>query len=176
MYGTAWKEDDTARCDTIADALRQATRVGGFLGEEVCAPVDGHYGRRLLHQDPAGRYTVIAMIWGEGQGTPLHDHAGIWCVECVYQGQVEVVSYDRVADKDSVNRVFDFRRAESVVTGVGTAGALIPPYEYHTIENAGGGTAVTIHVYGGEMEVCNIFEPLEAGGYRKVDRELSYDA
>ncbi len=27
------------------------------------------------------------MTWGPGQGTPLHDHAGIWCVEGVVEGK-----------------------------------------------------------------------------------------
>ena len=46
------------------------------------------YGRRLLHRDPRGRYTVVVMTWGPGQGTPIHDHANLWCVECVYRGNV----------------------------------------------------------------------------------------
>ena len=169
--------DDATRCSAVADALRNAIGAGRrFLDPAVCEPLDGHYGRRLLHRDPAGRYTVIAMIWGQGQGTALHDHAGIWCVEAVYQGDVRVVSYARCTDKDSCKGIYDFRLEDDIVTSVGQAGALIPPYEYHVIENAGEPTAVTIHVYGGEMEVCRIFEPLPEGGWRKVEKSLAYDS
>ena len=38
------------------------------------------------------------MTWGPGQGTPLHDHAGIWCVECVVEGEMEVRQYDLVEE------------------------------------------------------------------------------
>ena len=169
--------DDASRCEAVASALRSTVRDdGAFLDEAMTRPVAGHYGRRLLHQDPTGRYTVIVMIWGEGQGTPLHDHAGIWCVECVYQGSVRVTSYAREADRDSMRGIYGFRREEDIVTGVGDAGALIPPWEYHVLENASSETAVTIHVYGGDMEVCRIFEPQPDGGWRRVEKELAYDA
>ena len=52
------------------------------------------YARRLLHRDPLGRYTAIVMTWGPGQGTPVHDHGGLWCVEGVIEGQIAVTQYD----------------------------------------------------------------------------------
>ena len=59
---------------------------------------------------------------------------------------------------------------------MGEAGALIPPFEYHVLENPSDHPAITIHVYGGEMKYCHIFEPVEGGGYRRKYRELSYTA
>ena len=58
-------------------------------------PVEGSYARRLLHRDESGRYTIVVMTWGPDQKTALHDHAGIWCVECVVDGNMEVAQYDR---------------------------------------------------------------------------------
>ena len=55
------------------------------------------YARRLLHRDPAGRYTAIVMTWGPGQGTPVHDHGGLWCVEGVVEGEIAVTHYDVTA-------------------------------------------------------------------------------
>ena len=34
------------------------------------------------------------MTWGPGQGTPVHDHGGLWCVEGVVEGQIAVTRYD----------------------------------------------------------------------------------
>src|SRR5918994_7083555 len=48
------------------------------------------YARRLLYQDPQNRFTAVVMTWGPGQGTPLHDHGGLWCVEGVVEGQMQV--------------------------------------------------------------------------------------
>jgi hypothetical protein len=53
------------------------------LPDCVQAPVADHYARRELYRSPAHGYSVVAMTWGPGQGTPLHDHSGLWCVEGV---------------------------------------------------------------------------------------------
>ena len=66
---------------------------GEFVDPPFLKPAPDRYARRLMHRDPRGRYTVLAMVWDVGQGTPLHDHAGTWCVECVYRGRIRVLSY-----------------------------------------------------------------------------------
>ena len=75
------------------------------------------------------------MVWDHRQGTPLHDHAGMWCVECVYQGKIRVTSYS-VHGGDPETGVVQFEKEKAVHAGVGEAGALIPPFEYHVLENA----------------------------------------
>ncbi|MFN8220367.1 MAG: cysteine dioxygenase family protein [Fimbriimonadales bacterium] len=167
---------DHAECRTLCRAVKDALQELCATGEEFI-PADflrtapNRYARRLLHADPKGRYTVLVMVWDKGQGTALHDHAGMWCVECVYRGQIEVVSYDRVDDGSS--DLYQFKPELKVYAGVGEAGALIPPFEYHTIANALDTPAVTIHVYGGEMTWCHAFVPVE-GGYQRERRELCY--
>ena len=42
------------------------------------------------------------------------------------------------------------------------------------IENRDNETAVTIHVYGGEMEECRVFLEGADGWYREETRALSY--
>jgi 3-mercaptopropionate dioxygenase len=131
-----------------------------------------HYARRLIHRSEQHGYTALAMIWGPGQGTPLHDHAGMWCVEGVLEGRIEVVQHQLLAQDGDRLR---FRPEEAVLAGRGSAGSLIPPFEYHTIANPpGNGTAITLHVYGGEMTRCTIFEPEGDGWFRRHIRELAY--
>ena len=134
-------------------------------------PIEGAYARRLLHRDPAGKYTMVVMTWGPGQKTELHDHAGIWCVECVVDGRMEVAQYDLQSEQDGRYR---FAERHRVVAGRGSAGCLIPPFEYHTLGNAAETPSITLHVYGGEMDHCHVFEPSGDGSYRRVRRELSY--
>ena len=132
------------------------------------------YARRCLFKDPGGRFTVVVMVWAPGQGTPLHDHAGNWCVECVYQGRIRVTSYD-LAHEDQAHA--QFQEVETIEAGVGGAGALIPPFEYHTLTNPFDETAVTVHVYQGELTWCHTFHPIdETGSYRRERHELSYSA
>ena len=55
------------------------------------------------------------------------------------------------------------------------AGCLIPPFEYHTIHNAiADANSITIHVYGGTMDHCTVFEPVKADWFRRRQKELTY--
>ncbi|MEO5618021.1 MAG: cysteine dioxygenase family protein [Candidatus Eisenbacteria bacterium] len=167
--------DDEGRCRNVKAVLTDMVGSGApFLDPRYLAPTPDIYARRLLHRDPAGRYTAVIMVWGQGQGTPLHDHAGMWCVECVYQGKIRVTSYS-VHGGDPETGVVQFEKEKQVHAGPGEAGALIPPFEYHVLENAIDTPAVTIHVYGGEMTYCHTFTPVD-GGWRRGYRELSYSA
>jgi predicted metal-dependent enzyme (double-stranded beta helix superfamily) len=112
------------------------------------------------------------MTWGPGQGTELHDHAGIWCVECVLDGELAVTQFDLVESRDDRYR---FERRQSVRAGIGTAGCLIPPFEYHTLSNAlPGRSTVTVHVYGGEMDCCNTYRPDGSGWWSRIAKRLDY--
>ena len=167
--------DDALRCQNVKKVLTDIVSSGEqFVEPPFLVPVPERYARRLMHRDPENRYTVLAMVWNKGQGTPLHDHAGTWCVECVYRGRIRVTSYS-VRGGDPESGVVQFERETVVMAGVGEAGALIPPFEYHVLENADQTPSVTLHVYGGEMTYCHIFEPVE-GGYLRKYRELGYTA
>ncbi len=130
---------------------------------------------------------------GTGQGTALHDHGGIWCVEGVVAGEMAVVQYELVDPPPAApNRLhsrhcrprtqrsrrlppdaelrYRFAPRGRVHALAGASGALIPPFEYHTLANALPDRAsVTLHVYGGEMSSCHLFEPLGDGTFRRVD-------
>ena len=69
-----------------------------------------------------------------------------------------------------------FRLEEEITAGVGEAGALIPPYDYHVIGNVDTTAAVTVHVYGDEMDGCHRFHPLGDELYRREWCELGYTA
>ncbi|MDX1625563.1 MAG: cysteine dioxygenase family protein [Wenzhouxiangellaceae bacterium] len=135
---------------------------------------DDHYARRLIHKDPKRGYTIMAMSWAPGQSTPIHDHSGMWCVEAVWNGQIEVTQYELV-ERDGDR--FRFEPRTTMRTGFGSAGSLIPPHEYHTIGNPGRReTAVTIHIYSGEMNQCCVFRPLGENWFERERRELHLDA
>lgn len=160
-------------CYAVKAALEHVVHSGeDFIDPYFLKPAPTSYARRLLHQDPAGRYSALVMVWDKGQGTALHDHDNMWCVECVYRGRIKVVSYDMDSEKDGF---YQFSQQTTVFAGPGEAGALIPPFDHHTICNADESPAVTIHIYGGEMTHCHVFLPVE-GGYERVERTLCYTA
>jgi predicted metal-dependent enzyme (double-stranded beta helix superfamily) len=142
------------------------------LAERYRMPRPDCYARRLLYQDPANRYTAVVMTWGPGQGTAVHDHGGLWCVEGVVEGEMSVTQYDVRPDGDWF-RVTPIGRPLSA--GVGSAGRLIPPTDYHVLANAQRDkTSITLHVYGGNLDGCRIFTPDADGRYQQSVRALSY--
>ncbi len=136
-------------------------------------PRADHYARRLLFKNPALGYTAVVMTWAPGQTTMLHDHSGMWCVEGVVAGQMSVTRFDLV---ERVGEHYRFAEVEQVRAGVGSSGALIPPYEYHVLANAlADRDSVTLHIYGGEMDHCNVFEPCAGGLHKCMIKRLDYD-
>jgi predicted metal-dependent enzyme (double-stranded beta helix superfamily) len=131
------------------------------------------YARRLLHRDPQGRYSAIVMTWGPGQGTAVHDHGGLWCVEGVVDGEIAVTQYDVQSEPDGFYRVTPIG---SLLAGTGSAGCLIPPTDHHVLANARPARAsVTLHVYGGDLDDCKVFLPATADGrYAQSTKMLSF--
>lgn len=132
------------------------------------------YARRLLHRSGTLGYTAVVMTWAPGQRTSLHDHSGIWCVEGVVEGCMQVTRFDLVDERQGSVLFVERGRVNAAV---GSAGCLIPPFEYHVLANAlEDAPSVTIHVYGGEMDRCHVFEPRPDGTYQRLERQLSYHA
>jgi len=171
---TAVASGDAARiCPAVKSILTEEVSGGRLsLPAALLVPASEGYARRLLHRDPSARYSIVVMVWGKGQGTPIHDHAGLWCVECVFQGKIRVTSYELLGEESGGR--FRFRQEGTLTAGLAEAGALIPPWDYHVIENADPGPAVTIHVYGGEMDGCHSFAPVEGGLYERRWKALGY--
>lgn len=140
----------------------------------VFEPAAGRYARRELYRSDTLGYSVVAMTWAPGQGTPIHDHAGMWCVEGVCSGELEVTQYDPL---DSRADRYRFQPVGAIQAGPGSAGSLIPPHEYHTIRNPSEDTiAVSLHIYAGAMTHCAVFEPLpEDSWYVRRERALGLD-
>ena len=162
----------------ITEALRK-TLCGLMRESDVCLPgccferANDHYARRELYRSEDLGYSVIAMTWGPGQGTPIHDHEGMWCVEGVWAGTLEITPYELVEQRDGRYR---FEPRGTMNAGPGSAGSLIPPHEYHTILNPSDeATAVSLHIYRGAMTSCSVFQPAGGGWYMRDQRQLSLD-
>lgn len=132
-----------------------------------------HYARRELYRSERHGYGVVAMTWAPGQGTPVHDHDGMWCVEGVWIGALEIVQYELLAHEEQRYR---FQPAGTIQAGAGSAGSLIPPHEYHSIRNPSTtDVAVSVHIYSAPMTRCSVFAPEGADWYRRDCRELALD-
>ena len=140
------------------------------LPDCVHDPIYDHYARRELYRSPRHGYSVVAMTWGPGQGTPVHDHSGLWCVEGVWDGQLEITQFE-LLERDGEH--FRFRAAGGMQAGPGSAGSLIPPHEYHSIRNASpDAVAVSVHIYKAPMEACSMFVPQDGEWFTRAAKAL----
>ena len=167
--------DPTAVTDALRHQLCKLMRDPSVrLPDCVSEPVDEHYARRELYRSDKHGYSVVAMTWGPRQGTPIHDHAGMWCVEGVWQGFLEVTPYELLESRDGRYR---FEPRGTMNAGAGSAGSLIPPHEYHTIINpSDDAIAISLHIYRRPLDSCAKFYPRSDGWYERSECELTLDA
>jgi predicted metal-dependent enzyme (double-stranded beta helix superfamily) len=162
----------------IAHAVREAlaARIAAgavALPPSATQPFPDRYARRLVHRDPDGRFSIVAMAWGPGQGTAVHDHDGSWCVEGVLRGTTFSVPYRLVEVRGDRHR---FEVGEREVIALGDTGAIFPPYEHHVYGNADAfAPALTLHVYGPELLRCACYTREEDGTWTRRERALTYD-
>ncbi len=169
--GVGKPEEITSRIKgDLEDLLSHAAL---HLPDRFRQPRPDCYARRLLHRDPQGRYTAVVMTWGPGQGTSIHDHGGLWCVEGVVEGEMTVTQYHVTPNGGGM---FDAVPAgRPMVADVGSAGRLIPPVDFHVLANArADASSITLHVYGGNLDGCRVFLPAAHGHYEQQFRALSY--
>ena len=167
--------DVPAITEALRNTLCRLIRDGDVrLPECVYQAQPDHYARREIYRSEDHGYSVIAMTWGPGQGTQIHDHHGMWCVEGVWHGALEITQYELLEHHDER---FRFQSVGSMQAGAGSAGSLIPPHEYHTIRNpSDDGVAVSLHIYKGAMTCCSVFQPLGEQWFERGLRQLCLDS
>ena len=101
------------------------------------------YRSHLLHAEPDGSFSVVALVWRPGQATPIHDHVA-WCVFGVIQG----------LEREQRFLLHDdgwLEEAGTSVNAVGDVDGLAPPGDIHLVRNDGDQTAISLHVYGTDV-------------------------
>lgn len=133
----------------VAESLRPHLTRPDLLAPEQCRSDEDGYCQHVLHVEPDGSFSVVALVWLEGQSTPIHDHVS-WCVPGVHRGREEEIRYRRVdgSEHDGQDRL---EKTGTVVNDTGGVCALTPPGDIHRVENPGPGTAISIHVYGANI-------------------------
>ncbi len=129
-------------------ALAAGTMLESLLGFDnvldpaQCEPAEDHYRQHILHIDPYGRFSVVALVWLPGHETPIHDHIA-WCVAGVLKGREREHRYERLGA--------GLRAGETVLNEVGEVSVLTSGPDIHQVTCASGDKTVSIHVYGADI-------------------------
>lgn len=157
--------------DALVEGLRNLLPNAGALPPELLQPSPDGYVRRELYRSPRHGYQVLAMTWGPGQGSSVHDHADTWGVEAVLRGRLEVVDYSVSGRNRALARLHASGQHE---LEDGRVIGLLPPHDLHACRNPGArGTAVTLHVYGTPLEEVRRYVHVEGELYRPERVRLS---
>lgn len=98
-----------------------------------------------LHVEPDGSFSLLAVVWRQGQWTSIHNHV-TWCVFTGVQGEVVEELYHLDASSQALALAGHSR------CKVGTVRCEVPPGDIHRAGNPHSDTAITLHVYGTDIE------------------------
>ena len=107
-----------------------------------------HYVQHILHVEPGGAFSVVALVWRPGQTTPIHDHVS-WCVVGVLHG----MEYEEIFAVDEASGRPRLRMVRDGVNATGQVCGFAPPGDIHRVRNTGDDVAVSLHVYGADIAV-----------------------
>jgi predicted metal-dependent enzyme (double-stranded beta helix superfamily) len=139
--GSAVELAPEAMAREVQAALQEATARPDWLPAERRRASHDRYARHLLYGDPAGRYSILAIVWDHGQMSPVHGHH-CWCAVGVYQGLLSESCYREAAAGGAPVLIGTTRRAAGTLSFDPAASGC------HRIANESGAPAVSLHVYG----------------------------
>jgi predicted metal-dependent enzyme (double-stranded beta helix superfamily) len=133
---------DTARL--VASALERHLPSPSILTAEQRTGDPETYKSDVLHSEPDGSFSIVALVWLPGQVTPIHDHV-TWCVFGVIQGteREELFELDQQRTR--------LLEAGHRVNRTGEVSGFAPPGDIHRVRNAGDLTAISLHIYGTDV-------------------------
>lgn len=128
----------------VALALRAHLPPPDVLPADLLAGERGTYRSRRLHVEPDGSFSMVAIAWQPGALTRIHDHV-TWCVFGVVAGVEHEDLYTLADDGTTLIEV------GSTLNPAGAVSGYAPPGDIHRVRNAGDTTAVSLHVYGTDL-------------------------
>lgn len=133
--------DEALLAHELPACLEAALAAADWLPSSLQEVCHERYTRRLVYGDPAGRYSILALVWAPGQASPIHGHR-TWCAVGVYGGEL-TETYFEVAGRAErpVAMSQHPRRRGSCSFDVSDGGV-------HRIANCGTTPAVSLHIYG----------------------------
>ena len=143
-------DDEPRLLDEGEAALRSLISRDDWLAPAYALPSAESYRQYLLHLDPRERFSVVSFVWMPGQKTPIHDHT-VWGLVGVLRGLERCDEYGAPTEHRGFHLVKP-GEVDRVSPRIG---------DIHVVSNAGGETAVSIHVYGANIGAVrrHVYDP-----------------
>ncbi|GLQ97241.1 cysteine dioxygenase [Dyella mobilis] len=158
---TCIDHDGNVHLQRLAQALTAATtcpgcpRAADFTEDGSTAS----YRRVVLADHTRNGYEALLISWPPGHETPIHDHDGLWGMEIMLDGVLQVEAFD-LSLQDRPHLV---SRAVSVI-GIGDHLAFSHADYAHRCRNLSSNrAALSLHVYGGALDNYRSYHPQDDG-------------
>jgi predicted metal-dependent enzyme (double-stranded beta helix superfamily) len=132
----------------LADRLSALLSSGYRLPPEFTRPSADHHVTYPLHIDPEDRWSMVSVVWGVGQRTPVHSHE-TWGVAGVYAGAERETQYVKPAACAPAAPLE--AAGEALYTPGQVTVCCTSDDDVHSVEAVGTEPTVGIHVYGGNI-------------------------
>jgi 3-mercaptopropionate dioxygenase len=142
----AWELPAAQTAIEVARQLRGTLHEPGLLEPHEREGSPDAYTQHILHVEPDGSFSVVALVWLPGQTTAVHDHVS-WCTVGVYEGEETEVAYRWVGSEGDRRLV----PAATTRNRQGSVSAVAPPGDIHRVWNSGTATTISLHVYGADI-------------------------
>ncbi|KAJ2455283.1 hypothetical protein GGF44_001052 [Coemansia sp. RSA 1694] len=108
---------------------------------------------RNLVDDGNGKYNLLILVWGEGQSSPIHDHAGSHCMMKLLAGELDeqLFAWPRAGGSLELRRTAPLR--------TNSVAYMHDKIGLHRIANPSAATrAVSLHLYSPPYNMCKTFD------------------
>ena len=142
--------------DEGAKLLGELVRHDDWLDAHHAAPHPQFYQQYLLHRAPDDSFSVVSVVWGPGQKTPIHDHT-VWGLIGMLRNAEISQSFERDENTGTLTAT------EQVRLEPGSVEAVSPTIgDVHQVINAfDDRVSISIHVYGADIGKVrrHVFDP-----------------
>jgi predicted metal-dependent enzyme (double-stranded beta helix superfamily) len=159
-------EHGTAEQPDLASMARELGRVVHQDSQALAAHLaplrlrQRGFERWLLAERSKPALSVLVMAWPPNHLTPVHDHAGLWGLEVALMGALEVQSYAR----DPLTGDLRMQGRDWLGPGDGTWFEGGERHAHRCRNLSKHDTALTLHVYGGDLAQYFAYEQAEPAG------------
>jgi hypothetical protein len=153
--------------NTSVDVQRLATALASASMWHGCPRTDdivdtasiSSYRRIALANPTTHGYDALLIIWPPGHATPIHDHDGLWGIEIMLDGVLEVEAFDL-----SLTEHPHLVSRDTSVIGIGDHLAFSEADYAHRCRNLSSHrAAVSLHIYGGALDSYCSYHPEDEG-------------
>ncbi|KDR17630.1 cysteine dioxygenase type 1 [Zootermopsis nevadensis] len=122
---------------------------------------------RNLVDDGNGKFNLLILCWGEGHGSPIHDHADSHCFMKILEGSLSEVRFtwpksDAAAYKQTINSSNECKNLKEISRGelhLNEVAYINDSIGLHRVENLSNvNPAVSLHLYSPPFNKCKVFD------------------